>query len=401
MVTSSGHSGRAAVPVAERLALEGASALAPAPLDPPRSLSAVSQFLKECCPEPQVILDALQRSGMRSRRDVLAGEFICRRDEPATACWLILDGTVEIQFDESNIRLRRSGELIGEQALLQTLSGKDGRRTADMKACGPVQLLCIDAAFQENLTLEERYVWILTLAAVVNHKLEEATVGRSRLRKESEHQETLLRRFADENALGIVKLAAEDQFSPIQRRKIVVWFSDIANFSRWAADKEPAAVAQMTRRLLEAQIDLIRAGGGTVDKLLGDGVMAFWFIDTPRTADLCPRMAIECAQAAIDQVREIIAHEGYDDQLDIRVGLHCGEAAFGDFGARERIAVTVLGSTVNLAARYEQATSAQLGPLRVSPELKACAESDGRGLPLSGPFRVRVKHGVDVDIFSN
>jgi class 3 adenylate cyclase len=114
----------------------------------------------------------------------------------------------------------------------------------------------------------------------------------------------LLRRFADGDALGIVKLAADNRESPIQERTAIVFFSDIANFSSWAAGRPPHEVATTARQLTAIQIDIIRAAGGTIDKVIGDGVMAYWFVDTREREALVPAEVLGCAQAAIGKVED-------------------------------------------------------------------------------------------------
>jgi class 3 adenylate cyclase len=71
---------------------------------------------------------------------------------------------------------------------------------------------------------------------------------------------------------------------------------------------------------------------------------------------------------------------------------------FGDFGAKNRIAVTVLGETVNTAARYEQAKSSELGRIRISPALKEKVSKAG-GLIFREPNKVTVKES-EIVIFS-
>jgi class 3 adenylate cyclase len=280
------------------------------------------------------------------------------------------------------------------------LCNEDGKRAADMIACGPLQVACIDSTFQHRLRDADKISWILTLASVVNHKLEQATGDRSSLQQSADDREALLRRFADNDALGLVKLAAEGLANPIQDREVIVWFSDVANFSTWAAGKDPNEIARIIRQLTSIQIDLIRDANGIVDKLIGDGVMAFWFVDSPDRASN-PGKAILCAREAITLVRQAVKKEGLDKVLDLRIGLHTGPAVFGDFGAKDRIAVTVLGATVNIAARYEQAKSPALGPLRISPELKKLADRADQLLDyFEGPIEVEVKHDVVIPIYS-
>ena len=141
----------------------------------------LDRFLKEHCPDPALIRSAITRAQLWAVAEYLPDEMICRRGDRVRACWLVLSGQIEIRADDQTVAFRGAGELVGEPGLLHFLAGKTGARTADIKACGPVRLLCIDASFQQNLNDQEKVVWIQTLADVVNLKLEQATQGRSEL----------------------------------------------------------------------------------------------------------------------------------------------------------------------------------------------------------------------------
>lgn len=358
----------------------------------------IDRFLDAHCPNPGLVRCALARSQLVTVIDYLPDETICRRGERVTGCWLVLNGQIEIRADEQTVAFRGAGELVGEQGLLHFLAGKTGTRTADIKACGSVRLLCIDASFQRDLTDAEKVVWIQTLADVVNLKLEQATQGRSELRSSAAEHELLLRRFSDGDALGIVKMAAGGQAGPIQNRKAIVYFSDLANFSVWAADQQPADVARHLRNLATIQIDLIRTAHGQIDKLMGDGVMAYWFIDTAEREMIEPPAVMDCARKIAEESTRYFEDHRLD--LGIRIGLHAGNVSFGDFGAKNRIAVTLLGATVNLAARYEQAKSPDLGQIRLSPDLRDLIVRSGIDSDaFRGPTKVQVKHGVEFDVY--
>ncbi|AND87295.1 class 3 adenylate cyclase [Bradyrhizobium huanghuaihaiense] len=359
----------------------------------------IDRFLQQSCPQPDLILSALERTGLCSVRDYVPEERVCGRGDRVGGCWLVLSGRVEVRSDEQNVAFRDAGELIGEQGLLHFLSGRAASRTADIKAVGPVRLLCIDASFQEKLRDDEKVAWMQTLAVVINDKLEQATRARSELRGLATERELLLRRFADGDALGLVKMAAGGEAPPVQSRRAIVYFSDLANFSTWAADKQPIQVARHLRELAKIQIDAIRDAGGQIDKLMGDGLMGFWFIDTTDRERAEPLAVMRCSTLIAEKCSSYFAEHELD--LAIRIGLHCGDVAFGDFGADNRIAVTLLGAAVNIAARYEQAKSAELGGIRVSPELRELmigsgAKPDG----FRKPVQVEVKHGVSLDVYS-
>jgi class 3 adenylate cyclase len=359
----------------------------------------LDHFLELFCPDPRAIRGALNRTRLATIHEFLPGEPICRRGDRVQGCWLIITGQVEVRADDQIVALRGSGELFGEQGLVHVLSGKAGTRTADVRAIGPVKLLCIDASFQECLADQEKVVWTLTLAGVINHKLEQATDMRSELRGLAAQQELLLRRFSDGDALGLVKMATCGERPSIQNRRAIILFSDIAGFSIWSASKPPGEVADRLGELAAIQINAVRDCGGQIDKLMGDGVMAYWFVDSGDREKCEPAAVLTCVLKVVSECKAYLEKHGLP--LGLRIGLHAGDVSFGDFGAENRIAVTLLGAAVNTAARYEQAKSAELGEIRISPTLRdLMVRSGAHPDTFRGPTKVEVKHGVELDVYS-
>ena len=109
----------------------------------------------------------------------------------------------------------------------------------------------------------------------------------------------------------------------------------------------------MTSRYFTELTDAFLAEGGTVDKYIGDGVMVFW--NAPH------RQADHVARACRAALSAMAASERLNRQFDAeemprfvtRIGIHVGDAVVGNVGSAERMDYTVLGSTVNLAARLE------------------------------------------------
>lgn len=360
-------------------------------------------FFNRYCPDAPLIEAAIDRLGLWDIREFEPSEYVCRTGDHAEACWIIVGGQAEIMHDGMSIAFRRAGEMIGEQAFLTTLLGKEwGRRTADIVARGTLQLVCFDASLQEKLEPKEHAAWSLTLAAVVNEKLEQATRQRANFRVAIAERDALLARFAEGDALGIVRKAMDNESAAVVSREVIVWFSDIANFSTWAATKPPEEAARLVRALAGCQIDRIREAGGHIDKLMGDGLMAVWFIDSAERQSRLPAMAVQCARRVVAEINALLRAQELDQELNVRIGLHCGHACFGDFGAQQRIAVTVLGHDVNLASRYEQAKADGLDAVRVSYSLKDLIERSpsGHEWVFDGPVNVEVKHGLQIQIFS-
>jgi adenylate cyclase len=116
---------------------------------------------------------------------------------------------------------------------------------------------------------------------------------------------------------------------------------------------EPDALMQQTSRYFTGMTDVILAQGGTVDKFIGDAVMAFW--NAPNLqADHCERAcrAALHAKAANQAINLEFEAEGLQP-FHTRFGIHVGEAVVGNLGSSERMNYTVLGNVVNLAARLE------------------------------------------------
>jgi adenylate cyclase len=152
----------------------------------------------------------------------------------------------------------------------------------------------------------------------------------------------------------VLKLLKEGRAdAPPEEREVAVLFTDIAGFtsaSEGMSATETAAFVNHHLSLLGAEI---RMNGGTIDKYIGDSVMAFWgapdHLDNP--AEHAARAAIGMAKAIhADNLKR--KSEG-KPPVRIRVGLHLGPLVVGDIGAPERVNYTVIGDTVNAAARLE------------------------------------------------
>ena len=137
------------------------------------------------------------------------------------------------------------------------------------------------------------------------------------------------------------------------RREVTLLFSDVVNFTEITEKADPARVMQYTSRYFAAMSREIMTHSGTVDKFIGDAIMAIW--NAP--ADDPDHAANACAgalafQRANDRLNAEFEREGWP-VYKTRLGLHSGEAVVGNIGSEDRMNYTVLGATVNLAARLE------------------------------------------------
>jgi adenylate cyclase len=137
------------------------------------------------------------------------------------------------------------------------------------------------------------------------------------------------------------------------RREITVLFTDVADFTAKTEKADPSQVMIYTSRYFAALSDEIMRHRGTIDKFIGDAVMAFWNApadDPDHTLSAC-RAVLACVRANEDLDGAFRA-EGWPP-YDTRFGLHVGDAVVGNVGSRDRMNYTALGATVNLASRLE------------------------------------------------
>ncbi|HEV2157875.1 adenylate/guanylate cyclase domain-containing protein [Bradyrhizobium sp.] len=137
------------------------------------------------------------------------------------------------------------------------------------------------------------------------------------------------------------------------RQEITALFTDVRGFTTIAENADPDVLMQQTSRYFTALTDVILLQGGTVDKFIGDAVMAFWNAPNPQ-GDHCERAcrAALQARAANEKVNRQFEAEGLPSFFT-RFGIHVGEAVVGNLGSSERMNYTALGNVVNLAARLE------------------------------------------------
>lgn len=139
------------------------------------------------------------------------------------------------------------------------------------------------------------------------------------------------------------------------QRELTVMFTDLAGFASLAEGMAPAEVAEALNHYFAAMHQEVFAWEGTLDKFIGDAIMAFW--GAPRQDPLQADHALACAlamQAAMPAINARLAEHGWP-ALTMRIGLHSGHAVVGNLGSPLRFSYTALGDDVNLAARLEGA----------------------------------------------
>jgi class 3 adenylate cyclase len=139
------------------------------------------------------------------------------------------------------------------------------------------------------------------------------------------------------------------------RVTITCLFTDIAGFTSLAEKMDPVQLVELMNRYFDGVTRIIHKHEGTVDKFIGDAVLAFFGapLEQPDHANRAVAAGIEIHQFSTD-LRERLAKEGID-LGETRVGIHSGEAVVGNIGGELRQNYTALGDAVNLASRLEGA----------------------------------------------
>ncbi len=149
-------------------------------------------------------------------------------------------------------------------------------------------------------------------------------------------------------------------------RRACVMFVDIRGFSRIAAEFSPEQVMTYLNQLFDPLITVVNEHGGIVNKFLGDGFMAIF--GAPMEQSNSSKSALQCALHILDEVRNLNALPEFP-QTKLGIGIHTGSAITGNVGSVQRQEYTILGETVNIAARIEQATKDYSAELLVSQEV--------------------------------
>lgn len=230
---------------------------------------------------------------------------------------------------------------IGAQRLLLAMAG------LSIAAITGSWLLLVNGTFVPvfgALTLAWAYYLVATGIAYVEER-------RRRLRTAS-----MFARFLDARVVAdLIDRGEIDYRQQAETREISVLFTDIRGFTALSERTDPQDVVALLNRYFSRQVEVIFAHSGTLDKFIGDAIMAFW--GAPVAMDDHARLAVTAAldmSEALAELREDLGALGAE--LEIGIGIHSGNAVVGFIGSGERLDYTIIGDTVNLASRVEGLT---------------------------------------------
>lgn len=217
---------------------------------------------------------------------------------------------------------------------------------------------------------------------------------------ERERTESRISRFFSPGVVREIAESEEDFMRPGgNEREVAVLFSDIRGFTALSEKMMPSNVMKMLSEYHEGMVRCIFDNGGTLDKFIGDGIMADF-----GTPDPDPGAATKAVRAgvamrrALDDLNEKRKQRG-EDPIRTGIGIHFGPVIAGNLGTEERLEYTVIGDTVNLASRVESSCKIVGRDFLVTQAVVDAADQDAleadgiRFEKLTEDVRVKGKHG--------
>lgn len=183
-----------------------------------------------------------------------------------------------------------------------------------------------------------------------------------------------------------------------EQRELTIMFTDLRGFTSISEGLTPEQVVVLLNRYFTPMTTLIRASEGTLDKFIGDALMAFW--NAPLDVADHPRRAVTTALLMLQTLDDLNIQLQQELGVTLRmgVGLHTGTASVGNMGSEDLTSYTAIGDAVNLASRLEGLCSRYGVPLVMSEET---ATRCGDGIALLPLARLRVKgRSTPVDVFT-
>jgi adenylate cyclase len=179
-------------------------------------------------------------------------------------------------------------------------------------------------------------------------------------RRESGRLRSTLERYVSRNVVREILDNRDDFLSKLggTRQPMTVLFSDVRGFTSFSEQADASAIVEQLNEYLGEMVGVIFRHQGTVDKFMGDGIMAVWgnVVSHGVAAD-----AVQALSAALEMLDRLATLNDQWVKRNIRpfavgIGLHHGEAVFANIGSAEKMEPTAIGDTVNLASRVEGLT---------------------------------------------
>jgi len=370
-----------------------------------RSLKEVREMLRtDLKPEeipkaPTMELSRLQRN----QRILGLLADVSKKLIEATTYEEVLNRVMEIIFEHTNAQRgvillteEKSGELIPKvvrQAqgieekirISQTIAKKafndgvailchDAQTDERFQAGASIRLLGIRSALCVPLMVEDKVIGLIYVDTPLRVKaygdfeldllsalsgLCAIAIRQAELRTRLEEEKIATSRLQRYHSPSVVKriLESSKKEAALEARELeaTILFADLCGFTSMSENMEPSRVAHMLNGFLSRMTDVIFEHEGTLDKFIGDCVMAFF--GAPVSTDDHAEKAIKCALDMRKALKDYNLQTEGEKELNFRVGINTGKIVAGDIGSTRRMEYTVLGEVVNVASRLQSSVA--------------------------------------------
>lgn len=218
--------------------------------------------------------------------------------------------------------------------------------------------------FNEN-TLNKLKIYVSNLTVVINNatlfvKLKKSQQDIHKKNEELANLSGKLSHYLAPQIYESIFSGKQDVIIEAKRKKLTVFFSDIAGFTELTDRIESEVLTSMLNTYLTRMSAIAVKYGGTIDKYIGDAILIFF--GDPKSEGArndaldCVRMAIEMRDE-LDKLKQLWVDEGFAEELNIRMGVNTGYCNVGNFGSEYRMDYTIIGSQVNLTSRIQYAAN--------------------------------------------
>ena len=211
----------------------------------------------------------------------------------------------------------------------------------------------------------------LTAVAIENSQLSE------RIRREALVRSNFERYFSP-NIAQVISQQQDAGRLPSEKRPVVVFFSDIRGFTPMSETMSPDEIAKLLTEYFTEMVDKVFEHGGTLDKFMGDAIMALWGAPIAHADDA--DRAVQCALAQLTELEKLNTKWKQEGRTEVQIGIaiNFGEVFAGNIGSDRRLEYTVIGDAVNTAYRL-------------------CGKAGPNEILISEPFYQQLKQKPDVE----
>ena len=217
------------------------------------------------------------------------------------------------------------------------------------KIIGVIQL---DSVRLDNQFNQDDLELLKAIGSQVSMVIEQSALN-ERIRDE-ERMRNRLQRFHSPQLIEMILKGGEDTIDDIMEPKelmATILFADIVGFTRLSESMPPRQINIILNRYFSRMTDIVFSHAGTLDKYIGDGLMAVFGAPMEKEDDA--ERAVRTALEIRRQVTAMMEKTSEDSKFDIRIGLNTGRVVAGNIGSPKRMEYTVIGDPVNIASRLE------------------------------------------------